>query len=204
MKILNLYAGLGGNRKYWDGHDVVAVEYGEKIAKAYQEQYPNDEVIVDDAHQFLLNNFDSVDFIWASPPCQSHSKMAKFGRNRKPRYVDLKLYEEIMFLQTYDKDKYWLVENVVPHYKPFIEPTMKVGRHLIWTNIPDLVLEEVKQPADFINLQNAEGVRKLKEWLGIDYTGNIYYDGNHDPSQVLRNAVHPLIGKQVIKHLESL
>lgn len=204
MKILNLYAGLGGNRKYWDGHDVMAVEYGEKIAKAYQEQYPNDEVIVDDAHQFLLNNFDSVDFIWASPPCQSHSKMAKFGRNRKPRYVDLKLYEEIMFLQTYAKDKYWLVENVVPHYKPFIEPTMKVGRHLIWTNIPDLVLEEVKQPADFINLQNAEGVRKLKEWLGIDYTGNIYYDGNHDPSQVLRNAVHPLIGKQVIKHLESL
>lgn len=204
MKILNLYAGLGGNRKYWDGHEVVAVEYSDRIAKAYQEQYPNDELVVGDAHEFLLNNFDSVDFIWSSPPCQSHSKMAKYGRNRKPRYVDMKLYEEIMFLQTYAKDTYWLVENVVPHYKPFIEPTLKVGRHLIWTNIPELQLDEIKQPADFINLQNAEGVRKLKEWLGINYTGNIYYNGNHDPSQVLRNAVHPLIGQQVIKHLETL
>lgn len=74
MKILNLYAGIGGNRKMWgDNHEIVAVEYDETIAKIYKDHFPNDEVIVADAHQFLLDHYKEFDFIWSSPPCQTHS-----------------------------------------------------------------------------------------------------------------------------------
>ena len=56
MKILNLYAGIGGNRKLWgDEHEVVAVENDEDIAKMYQDLYPQDTVIVADAHKYLLD-----------------------------------------------------------------------------------------------------------------------------------------------------
>lgn len=74
MKILNLYAGIGGNRKLWgDEHDITAVEFDERIAAIYQDLYPNDTVIVGDAHQYLLDHYSEFDFIGASPPCPTHS-----------------------------------------------------------------------------------------------------------------------------------
>ena len=58
MKILNLYAGIGGNRKLWgDGHEITAIEFNPEIAKIYQDFFPNDKVIVTDAHQYLLEHF---------------------------------------------------------------------------------------------------------------------------------------------------
>ena len=74
MKILNLYAGVGGNRKLWGGeHDITAVELDAQIAEVYADLYPNDTVIVGDAHEYLLENYMDFDFIWSSPPCPSHS-----------------------------------------------------------------------------------------------------------------------------------
>lgn len=35
----------------------------------------------------------------------------------------------------------------------------------------------------------------MQDWLGIHFDENIYYEGNHCPTQVLRNAVHPEVGK---------
>ena len=71
MKILNLYAGVGGNRKLWeDGHEITAVEHNSEIAEVYQDLYPSDKVVVADAHQYLLENYKDFDFIWSSPPCQ--------------------------------------------------------------------------------------------------------------------------------------
>lgn len=73
MKILNLYAGVGGNRKLWgDEHEVTAVENEQYIADVYKELHPNDKVVVADAHQYLLDHYKEFDFIWASPPCPSH------------------------------------------------------------------------------------------------------------------------------------
>lgn len=129
MKVLNLYAGIGGNRKLWpDTASVTAVEYSQDIADVYQAQYPADTVEVCDAHEYLLQNHQHFDFVWSSPPCQSHSKMIRSGRNRKPRYPDLRLYEEILLLQN-DFDGKWVVENVVPYYTPLIAPERR-GRHL--------------------------------------------------------------------------
>lgn len=202
MKALNLYAGLGGNRKYWDGVQVTAIEYTQKIADVYKLFNPEDEVIVTDAHEYLLNNANDYDFIWSSPPCQSHSRMIRSGKNRKPRYPDLKLYEEILFLQNNYKGL-WLVENVVPYYEPLIKPTKKIGRHLFWSNF-DFEADEIKQPKNFINQTTLAGKKALMEWLDIHYDESIYYEGNHCPAQILRNCVHPKLGEQIFNQVKML
>ena len=195
-QVLNLYAGLGGNRKHWDAN-VTAVEIDPKIAAVYQRNHPEDTVIIGDAHQYLLDHSHEYDFIWSSPPCQSHSRMIRSGRNRKPRYPVMDLYQEIIFLNNSYKGK-WVVENVVPYYKPLIPPYKQVGRHLFWTNFP-FECDEVPQLKNFINEGSVAGAEKLKNWLGIYYDGTIYYAGNNDPGQALRNCVHPEIGKQIFE-----
>lgn len=142
-KVLNLYACLGGNRYKWDevakdaniDLEVTAVELDEEAARLYQERFPNDIVIVADAHQYLLDYYKDFDFIWSSPPCPTHSKVRISQKNRKTfknEYPDLKLYEEILLLKHQYNGKY-CVENVIPYYEPLI-PAQKRGRHLYWTN----------------------------------------------------------------------
>lgn len=98
IRYLNLYAGLGGNRLKLDGEiAVTAVENNEKIAAIYVQNNPNDEVIIGDAHEYLLMNHDKFDFIWSSPPCQSHSRMMKATRHDVRKYPDMTLYQEIIF-----------------------------------------------------------------------------------------------------------
>lgn len=99
MRVLNLYAGIGGNRKHWDA-DVTAVEHDAKVAEVYGQLHPNDEVVVGDAHAYLLDHFAEFDFIWSSPPCPTHSRMILSGKNRTPRYPDMRLYEEVIFCST--------------------------------------------------------------------------------------------------------
>ena len=136
MKILNLYACLGGNRYKWgDNHNITAVEWDEELARLYQERFPKDKVIVADAHQYLLDHYKEFDFIWSSPPCPSHSRIniSQYTRdNWTPRYPDMALYQEVIFLDNYYKGQY-VVENVIPFYEPLI-PAKKRGRHLYWCN----------------------------------------------------------------------
>ena len=141
MKILNLYAGIGGNRKLWGNeHEVTAVEYNNEIAGIYKDYFPNDKVIIGDAHQYLLDHYKEYDFIWSSPPCPTHSRMRytctkkeqKTRDKLEVKYVDMKLYQEIILLQKYFEGKY-IVENVNPYYHPLL-PAKKMGRHLFWSN----------------------------------------------------------------------
>jgi len=197
MKVLNLYAGVGGNRKLWENVEVTAVEKNEKIANVYKRLYPNDTVIVGDAHQYLLDHYDEFDFIWSSPPCQSHTKMMKFTRHKRRVYPGMELYQEILFLQHFFKGK-WVVENVIPYYEPLIKPTVKCGRHLAWSNFPIKPID-IPQPKGAINLATLSGKQIMMDWLGIHYEENIYYEGNHCPAQVLRNCVHPELGNHIFK-----
>lgn len=199
MKVLNTEAGIGGNRKLWDelhpGIEVIAVEINPEIAEIYQSLYPNDKVIIGDAHQYILDHHQDFDFVWCSPTCQSHSKMVKFTRHKVAKYPDMKLYERIIFLQHFFKGK-WVVENVTPYYEPLIKPTAKLGRHLLWSNF-EISLFEIETPKNFTKLATVEGKKVMMDWLGIHFEKNVYYEGNHCPVQILRNAVHPKLGAHV-------
>ena len=193
MKILNLYAGIGGNRKLWGNeHEVVAVENNPEIAKIYQKFYPNDNVIVADAHKYLLDlvKEDIFDFVWSSPPCPSHSSFRQnIGvrfRNVKPIYADLRLYEEILLLK-YNFDGFWVVENVIPYYKPLIE-AQKVSKHLFWSNfeIPNKNFESYHR--------NMNKISELESHHGIKIS-----DTNlKEKRQILRNCVYPPLGKYIL------
>lgn len=196
MKVLNLYSGVGGNRKLWEGVEVTAVEHNPAIAAVYIRLYPQDTVIVGDAHQYLLEHAGEFDFIWSSPPCQSHTRMMKATRHKLKKYPDMSLYQEIIFLQHFFKGK-WVVENVIPYYGMLL-PAVVRGRHVFWANFP-IPLYEEPTPPDFINKCDTDGKQELQDWLGIHYEENIYYEGNHCPAQILRNCVHPLIGQAILQ-----
>lgn len=198
MKILNLYSGIGGNRKLWgQEHDITAVEYNENIAKIYKDFFPNDNVIVADAHQYLLEHYQEFDFIWSSPPCQSHSQIRYnigFLANRKYSkvkaiYPDMALYQEIILLDKYYSGK-WIVENTVPYYTPLIEGK-KTGGHIFWSNFD---IGEIKN-----NGRNHRGgtVESLQERKLLDISE--YKIKNK--RQILRNCVEPEVGLHVLKCL---
>lgn len=196
MRILNLYGGLGGNRKLWKGK-VTSVESDPKIATVYKRLYPQDDLVVGDAHEFLLRHYHQFDFIWSSTPCQRHTRMNKATRHKPKGYPDMRLYEEIIFLKHFFKGL-WVVENVIPYYEPLIKPDVKMGRHIFWSNFKFTPID-VKRPPSFINKCNLDGKKAMMDWLGIHYDENIYHDGNHCPAQILRNCVHPIIGGHIME-----
>ena len=197
MRILNLYSGIGGNRKLWgDEHQVTAVEYDADIAAVYSDLFPNDTVIVDDAHAYLLEHHKQFDFIWSSPPCQTHSSFrynigVKF-RGVEEKYPDMTLYEEIIFLKYHSK-ALWLVENVVPYYPPMLNP-VKRNRHLYWANfdIPEL-------PKLVESLRSTSKISDMEELHGYDLSA--YKLPNK--RQILRNCVAPDTGLQLLRVVED-
>jgi len=197
MKILNLYACLGGNRYKWgDEHEITAVEWDEELAKLYQERFPNDRVIVADAHQYLLDHYKEYDFIWSSPPCPTHSRARYWGfgaNGKKPIFPDMKLYQEIIFLEHHFKGKY-VVENVIPYYEPLINP-IKRGRHLYWSNF--------KLPNNLssrgVNLKeaktNSESLKHYNSFHDYDFTK---YKGKQLTLKIARNLVDYEAGKTIL------
>ena len=130
-KILNLYAGIGGNRKLWNdaNFEITAIEYDQATADVYSRYFPKDIVIVTDAHKFLLENYMNYDFIWSSPPCPTHSDIRRCGVHAgqyEALYPNMELYQEIILLMNFaPKKAKFIVENVVPYYEPLIPPTKK-------------------------------------------------------------------------------
>lgn len=190
LKILNLYSGLGGNRKNWKDVEVTAVEYSQEIADIYKDFFPEDTVIVADANKYLLEHYKEFDLIWSSPPCQSHSKMrmmASKSGSYPPVMPDLTLYSEILFLQNFAKCK-WIVENVKPYYKPLIEPTQKLGRHHIWSNfdIPHKVIKD--------GLSHNERGTHNKGFFDLRK-----YKIKHRKDQLIRNSVDPALGEYILE-----
>lgn len=196
MKILNLYACLGGNRYKWgDEHEITAVEWDEELAKLYKERFPNDKVVVVDAHQYLLNHYKEYDFIWSSPPCPTHSR-ARFWNSKsdntktKPCYFDLKLYQEIIFLKNYYDGKY-CVENVIPYYEPLIA-AQKRNRHLYWCNF---LLPKELSKRYFPVCQGLDEVSKLSEFHQYDLRK---YKGKQRIDKIGRNMVDYEAGKTIL------
>lgn len=197
MKILNLYAGIGGNRKLWgDEHDITAVEFDERIAAIYQDLYPNDTVIVGDAHQYLLEHYKEHEdgFIWSSPPCPTHSIM-NYTLNAQGvvRYPDMNLYQEIILLQHFFQGKY-CIENVKSYYDPLIQPQVS-GRHYFWSNLKIPIMKSRVSPSKIWG-RTARGTDRQEEFakIGIDLSKYSFYK----KEKLLRNCVDPLIGKAIL------
>lgn len=184
-KVLNLYACLGGNRYKWTDCEVTAVELDPEAAGLYKERFPNDTVIVADAHQYLLDHYKEFDFIWSSPPCPTHSRFNfSMKNNWNMRYPDMKLYEEIIFLQTWFNGKF-CVENVIPYYEPLIQ-AQKRGRHLYWTNytLPNDINER-KNPELSRGLAK-DIIDRLCVYHNYDFRK---YKGKQDVRKMARNLV---------------
>jgi len=201
MKVLNLYAGIGGNRKLWPEEcEVTAIENKQDIANVYKQFFPKDKVVVADAHKYLLEHYKKFDFIWSSPPCQSHSICNYFLKGQGIiRYPDMGLYEEIILLQTHVKCK-WVVENTKSYYIPLIRP-QKCGRHYFWANftITDL---KIDYQIGTMNRQASKGTHRkaiireaqIPELLDLHGLKDFNLPNKR---QVLRNCVLPKLGKHI-------
>ena len=196
MKILNLYACLGGNRYKWNevknDIEVTAVELDPECARLYQERFPNDKVIIADAHQYLLDHYNEYDFIWSSPPCPTHSRLVQTNKNKiKMKYPDMKLYEEILFLKHLFNGKY-VVENVIPYYEPLI-PACKRHRHLYWTNfnLPTILTHRKVKISNGTN-----EVKKLCKFHDFDF---YKYKGKQRTNKIARNLVDYEAGKTIFE-----
>lgn len=184
-KILNLYGGIGGNRKLWENnHDITTIEYNEEIANLYHSYYPEDKIIVADAHKYLIDHvLDGWDFIWASPPCPSHSRINRDG-NHAPRYPEMSLYQEIIMLSNNWYKGKWVIENVIPYYEPLMKPSVKIDRHYFWCNF-------------FVNKLHVAPEKTIRTQKGSDSRYGFNLKGvsiKHDKRQILRNLVNPQIG----------
>ena len=211
MKILNLYSGIGGNRTLWgDQHEIIAVEIVPQIAEIYKERFPKDEVIVEDAHEYLLKHFQEFDFIWSSPPCVTHSRINKnFGHIR---YIDFTLYQQIVLLKEWFKGKF-CVENVIPYYgnEGLIIPDLRPqqhGRHLFWCNfkIPKdtnprpekqmFHIDSDRQTRKHMKVQDV--LKKSAEMLGIEEIPVEKLNFLKEKRKVYSNCLHPKTGELIL------
>ena len=197
MKILNLYACLGGNRYKWDevsdDLEITAIEWDEELARLYQERFPNDKVIIADAHQYLLDHYKEYDFIWSSPPCPTHSRLVQSNKTkRKMKYPDMTLYQEIILLDKLYNGIY-VVENVIPYYEPLIKPQQR-GRHSYWTNFK-LPSDIHERPAIGIGIGVSE-VDKLCKFHDYDFRK---YRGKQPLNKIARDLVDYEAGKTILQ-----
>ena len=194
MKILNLYAFLCIIRYKWGNeHDITSVELDPEAARLYQERFPNDKVIVADAHQYLLDHYKEFDFIWSSPPCPTHSRIRMSQRTQKffiPKYPSMILYEEIIFIKHHFKGKY-CIENVIPYYEPLIS-AQKKGRHLYWCNF---ILPNILSNRKSISMDAKDEVNKWCKFHDYDFRK---YKGKQPINKMARNLVDYEAGKTIL------
>ncbi len=191
LKVLNCYAGIGGNRKLWKDVEVTAIENNKEITKIYHDFFPNDKVIVTDAHKYLLEHYKGFDFIWSSPPCPSHSHIRKelaveARQQNEPIFPDMKLYEEIILLQHFCKTK-WVIENVISYYEPLIKPYMS-AHHYFWSNF------NISDLKHYSFRGHHSGLNALYELKGFDLADM----EDIDKRATIRNCVHPKLGLHIL------
>lgn len=193
LKILNLYFGIGGNRKLWSNkHEITAVELNPYIAKIYQDFFPDDTVIVGDAHKYLLDHFDEFDFIWSSPPCPSHSRI-NTDSQKSPCFPEMNLYQEIIMLNNNWYKGKFCIENVIPYYEPLIKPSICFDRHLFWSNffIQRIGIKKEKP----IALQTGTNGRYGFNLKGIKI---------NNKRQILRNLVNLELGLHILNECQKI
>ena len=207
MKILNLFAGIGGNRTSWgNDHEITAVEWDDNIAEVYKRRFPNDSIIVTDAYKYLEDNFHLFDFVWASPPCDTHTQLCvinasiRYNNTRKMtiKIPDMRLYGLIYFLKHIFRGD-WVVENVAScYYKPLIDPTAKIGRHYIWSNKYIRDKKVTNSDMGDIFLKKTDKERFKVKGIDIKVIEGI---PNLDKKKIARNCVRAELGKYILNSI---
>ncbi len=189
MKILNLYSGVGGNRKLWQNASVTSVEIVPEIAAIYSDLFPQDKIIIGDAHEYLIKHYDEYDFIWSSPPCPTHSR-TMFFNHIKPQFPDMKLYEEIIFLKHFAK-ALWVVENVKSYYEPLIKP-YETARHFFWSNF------RITDNGTYTKVRNDAGYTLDKKMIERGIIIENFHGYKGDKRKLLNNAIEPGLGLHIL------
>lgn len=196
MKVLNAYAGIGGNRHLWPAEWIVtAVELDERIASEYARRYPGDTVRVADAHAIVLERAEEFDAVWSSPPCPTHSRLAKVNASRwgKELEPDPRLMAEIAHLRGIGVP--YVVENVHTYYRPPILPDVVTDRHYYWTSNPPHLLSSIER----VTLGTWE-VRATADELAYAYGLPPLERGSvSDRKRAMRNAVVPLEALEIAR-----
>ncbi|QNR06731.1 DNA cytosine methyltransferase [Macrococcoides canis] len=120
MKYVDLFAGAGGFSLGFEQagfENVFAVEFDSSIAKTYEKNFPNNQMIVSDIKELkndkiikLIKDVN-VDVVIGGPPCQGFSLAGKVGRT----FVDDErnsLFKEFVRVVSIIKPKIFVMENV--------------------------------------------------------------------------------------------
>ncbi len=100
----------------------------------------------------------------------------------------MNLYQEIILLQYFHrKNSKYVIENVKPYYKPLIEPTAKLHRHLFWSNFK-------------IGLYETNNERKHTEIKATStvYDFNVSDTNLKDKAKCLKNMVDPTVSNYIL------
>lgn len=112
----------------------------------------------------------------------------------------MKLYQEIILLQTFFKGKY-IIENVKSYYEPLIKPQIS-GRHYFWANFKVPLLKFEKQIGR-MNGKKADLGGKIQTELRIINHKKLGFDLSKyteiDKEKVLNNCVAPEIGLAILE-----
>lgn len=195
MRVLNAYAGIGGNRHLWPADwKVTAVEWDRRVAAEYERRYPQDLVLVSDAHEHVIQHADLFDAVWTSPPCPTHSRLAKVNASRYGHDLapDPRLMAEVKHLRSVGVRH--VVENVHTYYTPEVLPDLVTDRHYYWMTTPPLLLAPLRRTIIGGWEEGSASSDELADSYGLP---RLEPGSVPDRNRAMRNAVIPQEGLQV-------
>jgi hypothetical protein len=185
MKVLDLFAGLGGFSAAFKerGHEVIRLELLKKF---------NPEICID-IQQFHTNDY--YDVVLASPPCIEFSVLtqlsyAKGQRGPLDPEKGMILVREAKRVIDEIKPQFWVLENVrgsQKHISAFLgSPRFINGAWILWGNFPELFMTD------------CHPLRK-----GINVDGPLFHGKPTKHSSASRSLVHPYISKTLCIKIEQ-